>query len=75
MWESDTGDGEVYGALTDSPPSAEAEPAVIVSLSSPLNRPIKGITQQLYHERTQLILNTFIYFPFTRRTATDVIVG
>lgn len=73
-----TGDGEVYGALTDSPPSAAAELVVIVSLSSLVNMPIKEIKQCLYHERRLLISNSHSkYFLrsifFTRRIATDVI--
>lgn len=75
-----TGDDEVYGALTDSPPSAAAELVVIVSLSSLVNMPIKEIKQCLYHERRLLISDLHskyfkksIYFLLTRRIATDVI--
>lgn len=55
VWESEPGDGEVYEALTDSQPSAEAELVVIISLSSLVNAPIKEIKQCLYHKRTLLI--------------------
>lgn len=40
MWESETGVGELYGALTDSPPTAEAELVIIVSLSCNLPKEI-----------------------------------
>lgn len=63
VWESEPGDGEVYEALTDSRPSAEAELVVIISLSSLINMPIKEI-KQFFTTRGHLCLTSiFLLLP------------
>lgn len=70
VWESEPGDGEVYEALTDSRPSAEAELVVIISLSSLINMPIKEIKQFL--TTTSLPYIYFLPLPLTRGIASDI---